>query len=107
MLGFAGFHSVRTRLAYGVTIAVTLHPSPERDSPLRLKLVYFHYSTQHVFKDVEIKSQHRLRMLKTVIKKKKKHNFVHQHVIVPIIIHLGTAYSKNMSIIVEEMDHGE
>jgi len=68
LLGFAGFHSVRTRVAYGVTIAEKKHHSPERTPPFRLKSIYFDVSSQRLFKDVEIKSQHRMCLVKTVMK---------------------------------------
>ena len=69
-------------------MTVTLHHSPKITPPFRLKLVYFHYPTQHLFKDVEIKSQHRLCLRKNCHKKynliRETHIFVHKHVFVPI-----------------------
>ena len=106
---FVGFHSVRTRVAYGVTMAVTLHPSSKRTSSFRLKSVYFHYSTKHLFKDVEIKSQQRLRLEKNVTKKnmiRETHIFVHKHMFVPITFTRECHIHKIVSNI-EDRNHGD
>jgi hypothetical protein len=89
-------------------IVVTLHPSPERTPPFRINSLSFHYSNQHLLKDVEIKNQHRLCLVKIVNKHLMRETQidVHKHVLVPLTFTQEHHIQQNSSNI-EDMDHGD
>jgi hypothetical protein len=51
-------------------------PPPPITPPLKLKSAYFHYSTQHLLKDVEIKSQQKLFLGKMSQKTDKRNPYI-------------------------------